>query len=93
MSTTEHHELTGAEQRRLDARKGLFERRGMVAVEAEHLAECCLIRDRQMDDLHVCIECQHLQEGGFCKATKDWALQKDMFHRCHRFEWQVPRAN
>ena len=84
---------TDNEIKRCILREGLFVRRGMSDEAAETLAERCMFRDRDFDDRRACIECKHMQESGFCKATKQWAQQKDMFHRCHRFEWQVPRTN
>lgn len=84
---------TEAEINRFSLRKAMFLRRGMGSDAAERLADACVRRDRDKDDRRACIECKHMQEGGFCKATKNWALPNEIFHRCHAFDWQVPRKN
>lgn len=82
---------TDAEINRFGLRVGLFERRGLSADAAEIMAERCLNRDRDMDDRRSCIECKHLQGSGFCAATKLPVFPAEIFHRCHRFGWQVPK--
>lgn len=81
---------TETEINRFLGRQGLFSRRGLSPAESEKLAEKCLLRDRDLDDRRACVECKHLQAGGTC-AAKQAALPKTMFHRCHKFGWQVPR--
>lgn len=80
-----------AEIKRLVLRIGMFQRRGLSESRAEWLADRCMLRDRDMDDRRACIECKHWQFGGTC-AAKQVALPKTMFHRCHKFGWQVPRS-
>lgn len=82
---------TDAEINRFLLRVGLFDRRGLSADAAEMMAERCLNRDRDMDDRRACIECAHRQGSGFCAATKLPVFPTEIFYRCHRFGWQVPR--
>lgn len=82
---------TDAEINRFLLRVGMFERRGMRSDDAEAMAERCLNRDRDMDDRRACIECAHRQGSGFCATTKLPVFPAEIFHRCHRFEWQVPK--
>ena len=42
-----------------------FTRMGRAA-DAEHLAERLTLRDRQLDDRRLCLECSALTEGGRC---------------------------
>lgn len=81
------------EIKRFLARSAMFARRGLTHTDAEALAEKCLNRDRDIGarDMRACIECKHLQASGTC-AAKQAALPKTMFHRCHKFGWQVPRS-
>ena len=44
-------------------------RRGFDADHAEHLAECLVLRDRDLDDRHLCLECSHLMTSGRCAAA------------------------
>lgn len=45
-------------------RAALFVRRGASDTEAERLADALVLRDRDEDDRHVCMECRHLQTSG-----------------------------
>ena len=52
--------MTGAEIDRFTGRLALFAAKGLTANEAEVLADKLLIRDRDGDDQHVCLECSFL---------------------------------
>lgn len=86
---------TDAEIKRATLRQSMFMRRGLSIDAAERLVDTCLDRDRAPDwkDMHACIECKHLQGDFNCAATKRIVIQISLFHRCHRFGWQVPRSN
>lgn len=84
------------------ARQGMFNRRGLSPADSEQLAEKCLLRDRDMDDRRMCIECKNLQRGGGCfAAAQGWVAGaprnlvpvKTILMRCERFEWAVPKAS
>ena len=45
-------------------RAALFVRRGASDTEAERLADALVIRDREGDDMHACMECRYLQTSG-----------------------------
>lgn len=45
------------------ARVALFLRRGMTGTDADDLAERLVLRDRDGDDMHVCVECAHYRPG------------------------------
>ena len=83
--------MNTAEINRMALRIGMFQRRGLELLQAEALADRCMLRDREIDDRRACVECKHLQASGTC-AAKQAALPKTMFHRCHKFGWQVPRS-
>lgn len=83
--------MNTAEINRMALRIGMFQRRGLQLLQAEAFSDRCLLRDRDMDDRRACVECKHLQARGTC-AAKQAALPKTMFHRCHKFGWQVPRS-
>ena len=83
------------------ARQGMFNRRGLSPDESEQLAEKCLLRDRDMDDRRMCIECKNLQQSGGCFAAAQGRMAgvpryltpvKTILMRCYRFEWQVPHT-
>ena len=83
--------MNTAEINRMALRIGMFQRRGLQLLQAEAFSDRCLLRDRDMDDRRACVECKHWQTSGTC-AAKQVALPKTMFHRCHKFGWQVPRS-
>ncbi len=83
--------MNTAEINRMALRIGMFQWRGLELLQAEALADRCMLRDREIDDRRACVECKHLQASGTC-AAKQAALPKTMFHRCHKFGWQVPRS-
>ena len=82
--------MNTAEINRMVLRIGMFQRRGLELLQAEALADRCMLRDRDSDDRRACIECKHWQFGGTC-AAKQAPAEKTMFQRCPAFGWQVPR--
>ena len=82
--------MNTAEINRMALRIGMFQRRGLELLQAEALADRCMLRDRDIDARRACIECKNFQSGGTCVA-KQVAMPKTMFHHCHKFGWQVPR--
>lgn len=83
--------MNTTEINRMSLRIGMFQRRGLELLQAEALADRCMLRDRDMDDRRACIECKHLQASGTC-AAKQAPAEKTMFQRCPAFGWQVPRS-
>lgn len=62
-----------------DAEIGTFMARtmrfsAMGRVDAEHLAERLMLRDRQANDRHLCVECRELEASGHCAAARRGAL-------------------
>lgn len=59
---------------RFVARVSLFLRRGVGAEDADDLAECLVLRDRDGDDRRACVECRnlagHVSTGLRCKAAR-----------------------
>ena len=82
--------MNTAEINRMAMRIGMFQRRGLELLQAEALADRCMLRDREIDDCRACIECKQWQLGGTC-AAKQAPAEKTMFQRCPAFGWQVPR--
>ena len=54
------------------ARVQLFIGRGLDYTEAETLADSLVIRDREGDDLRLCLECRHLRGGGTSWTCNQW---------------------
>lgn len=83
----------GEEIDRTVTRVRLFVRRGIRADDAEHLAERLLLRDRELDDRHLCAECLHCRPGR-CGNYKAAGLQSPdvgrdqaaVLQRCPGFE-------
>jgi hypothetical protein len=81
-------------------RVGLFRRRDYSAAKAEALANLLARRDADHDDRRVCLECQHLQQDGFCSAAARGLLFsntsrrfqpiRDLLQRCEGFKWVAP---
>lgn len=46
-----------------------FMRSGISATDADDLAERLTLRDRDLDDRHLCLECSHLMTSGRCAAA------------------------
>ena len=61
--------MTGAEIDTFTARRHYFTRRGLVAHDAERLADKLVTRDRESDDRRLCLECVHLARNRLCKTV------------------------
>jgi hypothetical protein len=57
------------EMARFEARARHFQRRGIAVIDAEDLAERLTLRDKQFDELRMCLECSHLTDRGRCMAA------------------------
>ena len=55
--------MTGGELDTMQDRTNLFNQRGLTALDAERLAYALVVRDRDFDDRHLCLECSHLTTG------------------------------
>ena len=55
--------MTGREIHIMVERTNLFNQRGLTALDAERLAYALVVRDRDFDDRHLCLECSHLTTG------------------------------
>jgi hypothetical protein len=53
--------MTGREIATFEARLHLFGSRGLDLKQAEAMADRLVLRDRELDDRRLCMECQHLQ--------------------------------
>lgn len=62
-----------------------FQKAGLAAHEAERVAERLIVRDREADHRHLCVECRHGQPG--LKCSRGLAALSTL-HACDRF---VPR--
>jgi hypothetical protein len=61
---------------RIEKRIGLFRHRGLDQAAAGELAELLALRDADLDDRRMCIECSHLQRDGGCFAARQgWINQ------------------
>ena len=87
------------EFRRFGLRVAMFKRRRIDQATAERWADRLALRDQQLDDRRVCIECKHKQDDGGCFAASqgrmkgvDKRLQVIPFilQRCNHFAWQKP---
>lgn len=75
------------------ARAACFDRIGRP--DAEHLAERLTLRDRDLDDRRMCVECRELESSGRCGAARrgevpsaDRRLEpaQNVLMRCGRFK-------
>lgn len=62
--------MTGREIDTMIERTGLFNRRGLSALEAELLADKLVNRDREADDRRLCLECAHLSRAGGLRCAQ-----------------------
>jgi hypothetical protein len=62
--------MTGSEITTFTTRLHVFTRRGLVAVDAETLADKLVLRDREADDRRVCLECSNLSRGSGWRCTQ-----------------------
>jgi hypothetical protein len=92
LSWSHYTPANAAEIARMAARTEAFERMGLSAPEADGLADLLHLRDREGDDRHLCVECQHVRAdrvGWRCGALRgpiprEWfAIQ---LQRCPTFK-------
>ena len=67
----------------MEYRIELFHRRGMPSVEADRMAHRLLVRDRDIDNRRLCIECKH---GRAARCPNGNRLPADVLQRCQHFE-------
>lgn len=86
---------------RFAARLGRFLRLGFSGADADDLAKRLHLRDVQIDDRHLCVECQHLaghvSAGWRCRTHRAAGVAADLPHdvvmriqRCPTFEEWSP---
>lgn len=87
------------EFRRFGLRVAMFVRRRVPQAMAERWADRLALRDQQLDDRRVCIECKHVQDDRGCFAASqgrikgaDRRMQVMPFQlqRCPAFAWAKP---
>ena len=61
--------MNGAEIDTFTKRLQLFARHGIGEAQTEKLADLLVIRDRQIDDRRLCLECSQLGDRGRCLAA------------------------
>ena len=64
--------MTGREIDTFTARLHHFTRRGLVALDAERLADKLVTRDREADDRRLCLECAHLAGYAGTWGCRNW---------------------
>ena len=64
--------MTGREIDTFTVRLHHFTRRGLVALDAERLADKLVTRDREADDRRLCLECVHLAGHAAVWGCKSW---------------------
>lgn len=64
--------MTGREIDTFTARLHHFTRRGLVALDAERLADKLVTRDREADDRRLCLECVHLAGRADVWGCRNW---------------------
>ncbi len=86
--------LDDAEIDRMVRYMGMAQRQGFNPDEAEEIADRLTLRDRQLDDRRMCIECRHLESTGRCAYARAGRLAgadrgfepfKTDLIRCHGF--------
>jgi hypothetical protein len=93
--------MNGAEIDTFIARQDRFASKGLPLLEAESLADKLVLRDRDMDDRRLCLECNHLggygqiswrcanwQAAGVASRSRDAQLPRDLvctLQRCAGF--------
>ena len=95
--------MTGAEIDTFTARLSRFTDKGLILDDGEALADKLVIRDRESDDRHLCLECLHLagygswrcsnwQRTGIAIQAWDAQLPRELvyqFQRCDGFKGAV----
>ncbi len=64
--------MTGAEIATFTARLSRFTDKGLILHDGEALADKLVIRDRESDDRHLCLECLHLAGHGVTLGCRNW---------------------
>ena len=91
--------MTGAEIGAFMTRLERFTDKGLILDDGEALADRLVIRDRDTDDRHLCLECRHLtgqaagtwrcgnwQRSGISIQSKDAQLPGELVRRLQRCE-------
>jgi hypothetical protein len=78
---------TESEMATIEQRQLSFELKGVVNAQAEVIAHHLMLRDRELDDRVVCLECTNWYAGR-CKVRRDPFGDSDIYtlHRCEGFE-------
>ena len=64
--------MTGAEIGTFTARLSRFTDKGLILDDGEALADKLVIRDRESDYRHLCLECLHLAGYGVTLGCRNW---------------------
>ena len=64
--------MTGREIDTFTARLHHFTRRGVLALDAERLADKLVTRDREADARRLCLECAHLAGHAGAWGCRNW---------------------
>lgn len=64
--------MTGAEIDTFTARLSRFTDKGLILDDGEALADKLVIRDRESEDRHLCLECLHLAGYGVTLGCRNW---------------------
>lgn len=98
--------MTGAEIGTFAARLSRFTDKGLPLDDGEALADRLVIRDRESDDRHLCLECLHLagygswrcrnwQRAGIAIQSRDAQLPGELvrkLQRCDGFKGHLSRS-
>lgn len=80
--------MTLKEMERWQFRVNLFQQHGWPEDRAESWADKLVLRDRDRDDLRLCVECAHLMSQWRCR--KRGAVIAEVLQRCDMFAWKMP---
>lgn len=69
--------MNGSEIETFTMRLMQFTDKGMPKVDAEILADKLIIRDREVDDRRVCLECAHLHDRWRCNSWQRACVGRD----------------
>lgn len=85
--------------RRFTLRVAMFKRRRVPEATAERWADRLALRDQQLDDRRVCVECAHIQDDRGCfpasqgrikSASRSLTVIPFLLQRCTHFAWAKP---
>lgn len=87
--------MTGADIATFTARLSRFTDKGLILHDGEALADKLVIRDRDLDDRHLCLECLHLagygswrcsnwHRSGIASQSRDAGLPGELFRKLQR---------